>query len=127
MAVALPVDHPQAGPDRVHIQQLADQTWVEDNHGSAALLQQHATRAGFTAHIDLAAADLSGKVALVATGHAVALIPGVLTPSIRADVTTVALVDAPTRGIYAVTPRHNGHPSSAPLLDQIAAAFGPPH
>ncbi|NBE79878.1 LysR family transcriptional regulator [Micromonospora rubida] len=124
MVVVLPVGHPQAGPGPVRIQELADQTWVEDNDGSAALLRQQAARAGVTARIDLAAADLPSKVALVATGHAIALIPGVLTCALRTDVTTVALVDAPTRGIYTITPRHDPHPSAAPLLDQLATAFG---
>jgi DNA-binding transcriptional LysR family regulator len=123
MVVVLPVGHPQAGRGPVHIQTLADQTWVEDNDGSAALLRQHAARAGVGARIDLTAADLLGKLALVATGHAIALVPGVLTCALRTDVTTVALVDPPTRGIYTITPRRNPHPAAAPLLDQLATAF----
>ena len=123
MVVVLPVGHPRAGDGPVPVQALADETWVEDNDGSAALLRQHAARAGVTARIDLTAADLLGKMALVATGHAIALIPGVLTRALRTDVTTVALVDPPTRGIYAITPRRDPHPSAAPLLDQIATAF----
>ena len=59
---------------------------------------------GVTVRIDLTAADLPGKIALVAAHHAIALIPGVLTSALRTDVTTVALVDPPTRGIYAITP-----------------------
>ncbi|MEV5079117.1 LysR family transcriptional regulator [Streptomyces sp. NPDC056159] len=123
MVVVLPVGHPLAGGAPVRIQALADQTWVEDNEGSAALLRQHAARAGVTARIDLAAADLPGKLALVATGHAIALIPGVLAGALRTDVTAVALVDPPTRGIYTITPRRDPHPCSAPLLDQLVTAF----
>ncbi|WP_051969684.1 LysR family transcriptional regulator [Kitasatospora azatica] len=124
MVVVLPVDHPRAGHGPVRIQELADQTWVEDNDGSAALLHQHAARAGATARIDLTAADLAGKLALVATGHAIALIPGVLTCALRSDVTTVSLIDPPTRGIYTITPRRAPHPAATPLLDQLAASFG---
>ena len=127
MVVVLPAGHPQAGRDPVHIQTLADQTWVEDNDGSAALLRRHAARAGVSARIDLTAADLLGKLALVATGHAIALIPGVLTRALRTDVTTVALVDPPTRGIYTITPRRDPHPSAAPLLAQLATAFTSVH
>ncbi|MGW3510283.1 LysR family transcriptional regulator [Streptomyces sp. NPDC000994] len=123
MVVVLPVDHPLAGGAPVRIQALAEQTWAEDNEGSAALLRQHAARAGVTARIDLAAADLPGKLALVATGHAIALIPGVLAGALRTDVTAVALVDPPTRGIYTITPRRDPHPCSAPLLDQLVTAF----
>ncbi|MFD7611037.1 LysR family transcriptional regulator [Streptomyces sp. NPDC059828] len=123
MVVALPVDHPQAGSGPVHMRRLADEIWVEDNDGSAALLRQHAARAGVSARIDLTAADLLGKLALVATGHAIALIPGVLTRALRTDVTTVGLVDPPTRGIYTITPRRAPHPCAAPLRDRLAAAF----
>lgn len=123
MVVVLPVGHPRAGRGPVRIQALADQTWAEDNDGSAALLRQHAARAGVGVRIDLAAADLPGKLALVATGHAIALVPGVLTCALRADVTAVPLVDPPARGIYAITPRRDAHPAAAPLLDRLAAAF----
>src|SRR6185437_17006015 len=123
MIVVLPAGHPLAGSERVRIEVLADEAWVEDNEGSAALLRQHAARAGVTARIDLNAADLSGKVALVAAGHAIALVPGVLATALRADVTTVALVNPPTRGIYAVLPRHDPHPSAPLLVRQLMASF----
>ncbi|TXR99786.1 LysR family transcriptional regulator [Streptomyces sp. col6] len=123
MVVALPVGHPQAGCGPVHIRTLAGQIWVEDNDGSAALLRQHAARAGVSARIDLTAADLAGKMALVATGHAIALIPGVLRGALRTGITTMPLVDPPTRGIYAITPRRAPHPSAVPLLDQLATSF----
>lgn len=126
MVVMLPVGHPRAGCGPVHIRALADETWAEDNDGSAALLRRHAARAGVTARIDLAAADLPGRTALVATGHAIALVPGVLRCALRTDVTTVDLVDPPTRGIYAITPRRDPNPSAAALLEQLATAFGPP-
>lgn len=66
-------------------------------------------------------------MALVATGHAIAL---VLTGALRTGVTTLPLVDPPTRGIYAITPRRGLLPSAAPLLVELAAAFAsvrPPH
>ena len=123
MVVVLPVGHPLAGSGPTRIEALASETWAEDNEGSAALLRQHAARAGAIARIDLAAADLPGKIALVATGHAIALIPGVLATTLRADVTTLALVNAPTRGIYAILPRHDPHPSAPLLLQQITMSF----
>ena len=65
------------------------------------------------------AADLAGKIALVATGHAIALTPGLLATTLRPDVTTVALVNPPTRGIYAILPRRDPHPSAPLLLRQL--------
>ncbi|MET7288403.1 LysR family transcriptional regulator [Streptomyces sp. NPDC005573] len=126
MVVVLPVGHPRAGGGPVHVAALAGETWVEDNDGSAALLRRHAARAGAGVRIGLAAADLPGKLALVATGHAIALIPGVLTRALRSDVTTVTLADPPARGVYTITPRRDPHPWAAPLGDRLAAAFAGP-
>ena len=119
MVVVLPAGHRLAGGGPTRIEDLADETWAEDNEGSAALLRQHAARAGVTARIDLTAADLPGKIALVATGHAIALTPSVMVTTLRADVTTLRLVDPPTRGIYSVRPRRDPHPSAQPLIRQI--------
>lgn len=123
MIVVVPLDHPQATRGPVHIRELADETWVEDDDGSAALLRRHAARAGVIVRIDLSAVDLSGKIALVATGHAVALVPGVLVSALRSDVTPVTLVDPPTRGVYALSARRDPHPSAALLLGQLTTAF----
>ncbi|MFI0900650.1 LysR family transcriptional regulator [Streptomyces sp. NPDC020983] len=121
MLVVLPAGHPLAAAGPLRIEELAGETWAEDNDGSAALLHRHAARAGVTARVELTAADLPGKLALVATGHAIALVPGVLAPALRADVTAVPLVDAPSRGIHALTPRRAPHPRTAPLLGRLAA------
>ncbi|MFJ3582863.1 LysR family transcriptional regulator [Streptomyces sp. NPDC090127] len=123
MVVVLPTDHPHVGRGPVHITALADQMWVEDNDGSAALLRHHAARAGVDARIGLSAVDLPGKLALVATGHAIALVPGVLRRALRADVAAIDLVDPPRRGIYTVTPRRAVHPRTGPLLEHLAAVF----
>lgn len=105
MRVVVPADHPAAtrrrGRRRHRLDDFAEDTWVEDNEGSAALLRSAAAKAGFAPRIDLAAADLAGKTALVAAGHAVALVPGLLVPALRRDVAALTVADAPTRGIYA--------------------------
>jgi DNA-binding transcriptional LysR family regulator len=123
MIVVLPVGHPRSGTEAVPIEALASEIWAEDNEGSAALLRQHAARAGVSIRIGLDAADLPGKIALVATGHAIALVPGVLASTLRTDVTTLALVNPPTRGIYAILPRHRPHPSVPPLLEHLMRSF----
>lgn len=105
MRVVVPAGHPAAnrrrGRRRPRLADFAEDTWVEDNDGSAALLRAAAAQAGFAPRIDLAAADLAGKTALVAAGHAVALVPGLLVPALRRDVVAVAVAGAPARGIYA--------------------------
>lgn len=104
MWVIVPADHPAATGGRRPLAEFAAETWAEDNPGSASLLRTHAARAGFEPRADLEAADLLGKMALVAAGHAVGLVPGLLLPSLRRDVVPVPLVDPPGRGIFALTP-----------------------
>jgi DNA-binding transcriptional LysR family regulator len=123
MVVVVPASHHLAGSGPAKMEALAGETWAEDNEGSAVMLRQHAARAGVVARIDLNAADLHGKVALVATDHAIALVPGVLAATLRADVTTLRLVDPPTRGIYAVLPHHDPHPTAPLLVRQIMTTF----
>ena len=124
MCVMVPTGHPAASEERVGIEVFADEPWVEDNEGSAALLRRSAGRAGFEPRIERTAADLMGKMALVAAAHAVALVPGVLAPSVRRDVVTVALVDAPTRGIFAITrAAAEPHPAVDALLGRMTEAL----
>jgi hypothetical protein len=115
--------HTREWEARKYRSRRSDESWAEDNEGSAALLRQHAARAGVTVSIDLPAADLPGKIALVATGHAIALVPGVLVSTLRADVTTLRLIDPPTRGIYVILPRDDQHPSAPRLISQLTRAF----
>lgn len=111
MCVILPTDHQRAGDDaRLDLAELAGETWVEDNAGSAAVLVQAAAAAGFAPAIELDAGDLLSKTALVAAGHAVALVPALLVPALRSDVSVRRLVAAPRRTLYAVV-RHRRDPS----------------
>jgi len=126
MCVMVPVGHPaaSASASRVGIDIFADDLWVEDNDGSAALLRTSAGRAGFSARIERSAADLMGKMALVAAGHAVALFPGVLASSLRSDVISVALDEPPRRGIYAlIKAASRPHPALDPLVDELTRAL----
>jgi DNA-binding transcriptional LysR family regulator len=124
MRVMVAPAHPAASLTRTNIATFADEPWVEDNEGSAALLRASAARGGFDARINRTAADLMGKMALVAAGHAVALFPGVLTPALRRDVVSIALEDPPRRGIYAVT-RAGSRPHTAldPLVHELTKAL----
>ncbi|MEV5967133.1 LysR family transcriptional regulator [Kribbella sp. NPDC051952] len=128
MMVVVSKRHRLAGSARIGIAALADETWVEDNDGSAALLRNHAARAGVTPRIDLTAADLPGKLAMAATGHAVALVPGSLTAALRPDVTSIHLQDAPTREIYALLPGDDRHPATEDLIhllrQEVTASTG---
>lgn len=102
MMLVVAETHRLARRRRVDLAELAQEAWVEDNAGSAALLRQAAARAGFTPHIALDAADLPGKLALVAAGHGVALAPASLRGGLRSDVRAMRVAKPPTRGIFAI-------------------------
>lgn len=104
MCVIVAAGHPAARRERVPLAAFAEDTWVEDNLGSAALLRRHAARADFDPRLDVDAVDLLGKIAMVAAGHAVALVPGLIVASLPRDVIAVRLADPPTRGLYALLP-----------------------
>ncbi|HEX5968424.1 MAG TPA: LysR family transcriptional regulator [Intrasporangium sp.] len=118
MAVLLPADTDP--PGIVRLEDLRDEVWLEDNAGSRTLLQQTAARHGVTLDIELVGGDLMTKVALVAAGHGVALLPSSLASALRPDVRIVRLDDAPVRGIYAVT--NMGVDAADDVLESLRAA-----
>ncbi|MFI1829560.1 LysR family transcriptional regulator [Streptomyces sp. NPDC020412] len=118
---ALPRDHRLAihAPERdggdgddgaaIDLAELADETWVEDYEGAAAVLSAACARAGFTPRVDIACGSWLGKQAFVAAGHGVMLVPGLLVPALRPDLLIRPLVDPPYRGVYAAAgPRPSG-------------------
>lgn len=123
MRVLVPPDHPAASAEGpVPLGRFAEESWAEDDDGSAALLRSAALRAGFEPRIDVRAADLPGKTAMVAAGHCVALVPGVLRPALRPDVVPVRIADPPTRGVYATLPASG--PRSA-AVERLLEALAP--
>lgn len=120
MCLLVASDHALAGGRRrVRLSALADATWAEDNPGSERMLVQAAGRSGFEPRIQLEAGDLLGKVALVAAGLAVALVPGLLVPALPAGVAVRRLVEPPTRGVYVV--RRAVRPRSG--VEELVAAL----
>ncbi len=98
---ALPAGHRLASCQTVDLADLADDTWVEDYAGAAAMLTTACGRAGFTPSIDINCGGWLGKQALVAAGFGVTLVPGLLIPALRVDLVIRPLRDPPTRTVYA--------------------------
>jgi len=117
MGVLLPVDSGLG--NRVCLDDLVDRRWLEDNPGSRTLLQQTAARGGLVLDIDLVGGDLMTKVALVAAGHGIALVPSSLAASLRPDVRLAELVDAPVRHVFAAS--RSGEAGPRQLVEQLTA------
>ena len=122
--IALPAGHPAAGRrGRLPLDLFRDAEWVEDYRGSAHALVAACARSGFAPRIEHGCSGLTGKLALVAAGVGVAIVPGLLVPSVRGDVACRQLADPPTRGVYlAVHARSQEHPLVVALLDEVRQA-----
>ena len=106
-----------AGADRIGIERLADETWIEDNAGSEVMLRQLAARARFEPRISTMADDLLAKTGMVAAGLGVALVPDLLVPSLRADLTVLRLKRPTYRGIYLIS--RTDRTDLGPLVDAL--------
>jgi DNA-binding transcriptional LysR family regulator len=103
--LALPLGHRLAGAGRVAMADLADETWIEGRHPSAAEPLRNAARiAGFEPRICFESTQWLGKQGLVAAGLGVTLIPSLALATVREDVVLRSLgKDAPTRRIFVAT------------------------
>ncbi|WP_460709771.1 LysR family transcriptional regulator [Nocardioides dilutus] len=117
LCAVVPGDHPAAtGTRRLDLSRLSDEVWVEDNPGSERLLVSAAGRAGFEPRLEMEAGDLAGKIALVAAGQAVALVPGLMLGTVPDHVVVRRLVDPPVRSVFALH-----HASPARHRDEVTA------
>jgi DNA-binding transcriptional LysR family regulator len=117
LCVLVPEDHPTArGRRRLDLAALAEDVWVEDNPGSERLLVSAAGRAGFEPRLEMEAGDLAGKVALVAAGQAVAMVPRLLLGVVPERTVVRRLADPPVRSVFALH-----HASPARHREQVTA------
>lgn len=84
------------------IRDVADRAWVmePDDVASRHFAEQVCRSAGFEPDVRYETADLQAQVRLVETGHAVALLPGLLWSGVRPGVRLVDLPDAPRRTVF---------------------------
>lgn len=120
MVVIAPLSHRLAEvKTRVHVGELADEVWVEDNPGSETLLLTLAARAGFDARLHRGADGLLTKSGMVAAGTGIALSPALLIPALRSDLAVIRLKEPIRRGIYLLTHRHRDRDPVQQLGDSL--------
>ncbi|MBI4939615.1 MAG: LysR family transcriptional regulator [Actinobacteria bacterium] len=79
--LALPAGHPLAESRRLHLRDLAGQTWIAGCARCRGHLLQACAAAGYTPSIAYATDDYVAVLGLVAAGLGVALLPGLVLPT----------------------------------------------
>ncbi len=131
MYLALPLGHPLAHKPRVRLQDVADETWIQegDPRNACSRLQKAACRsAGFEPKVGFQSDDYNVVQGLVASGMGVSLLPSLALANMREDIVVRSLGrTAPARKIGAATlaGRYRSPATEAMLgiLGEVAAGF----
>ncbi len=125
MYLALPRAHPLAARERLRLQDLASEAWVQTSSSSPCA--RHVVRschaAGFEPNVAFESDDYQTVQGLVAAGVGVALIPELALSVAREDVAIRALSPAPPlRQVIAATPEGARMVAAAPAMLGILEA-----
>jgi DNA-binding transcriptional LysR family regulator len=104
------------------LEDAAEVPWVMEPRGAASrhFAEQLCRRAGFEPDVQFETADLQAHVALVSSGHAVALLPDLLWRTATPPVRLVDLDDAPARTVFTAAPLSL---ASRPAMRAVRAAL----
>jgi DNA-binding transcriptional LysR family regulator len=130
MYLALPREHRLAGRERLRLEDLAEEAWVQTSSSSpcARHVVRCAHAAGFEPNVAFESDDYQTVQGLVAAGVGVALIPELALSVVREDITIRALFPRPpVRTVLAATPAGARLVPAAPamlgLLEQAAESL----
>jgi DNA-binding transcriptional LysR family regulator len=115
--LALPSGHPLATRERLALNDLAQETWIEGAHPDClGSLEELGQLIGAEPRIGFHCDDWTGKQALVGAGVGIMLVPGLAIRSLRGDIAVRRLPRSfPPREIYAAVP--SGY--RAPAVDEM--------
>jgi DNA-binding transcriptional LysR family regulator len=117
MLVVLPPEHPLAGRDRLHLRELAGETWSAPSREH--LIYRACVAAGFEPRIAFVTRDVLAARGLVRGGLAVTLVPE-LVGGLFEDVPLVPLEGPqPLRSLYALTPAAGVRESALEFLSAL--------
>jgi DNA-binding transcriptional LysR family regulator len=131
MYLALPLGHPVANKPRVRLQDLSDETWIQESGNHSWCGRFHETAclaAGFKPKVGFRSDDYNIVQGLVAAGVGISLLPGLSLTNVRDDIVIRSLGrNAPARRIAAATlaGRYRSPATDAMLgiLKEVAARF----
>lgn len=115
---AAPVHDPRS---RIALAELAGEVWIEEEGRPERILVAAATRAGFAPRRIRRAPDLVAKVAFVAAGLGVAMVPGLVSSALPKDVDVVRLIDPPRRGVSWIVRQGMGSPALGRVWSALSA------
>ncbi len=124
--LALASDHRLATRERVRLEDLREQDWIQTS--AASPCARHVVRschaAGFEPRVSFESDDYQTAQGLVAAGVGVALIPQLALSTVRADIRIRRLEpSSPLRKVFAATPRAAAvTPAVATMLDVLRQA-----
>ena len=117
MLAVMAEDHPLATRERVHVADLAEETWTAPSR--EALLYRTCVAAGFEPRISFVTRDVLAARGLVASGLAVTLMPALLASGLPG----IAMVPLeglqPFRSLYALTPAAGARRAALEFLDAL--------
>jgi DNA-binding transcriptional LysR family regulator len=131
MYLALPLGHPAARKPRVRLQDLSEETWIQESGNHSWCGRFHETAclaAGFKPKVGFRSDDYNVVQGLVAAGVGISLLPGLSLTNVRDDIVVRSLGrKPPTRRIAAATlaGRYRSPATEAMLgiLEEVAARF----
>src|SRR3954447_11962925 len=131
MYLALPRDHALARKRRVSLDDVADETWIQESGAHSWCGGFHeavCAQAGFSPKVGFRSDDYNVVQGLVAAGVGISLLPGLSLTNVREDIVIRSLgPQAPARRIAAATlaGRYRSPATDAMLdiLDEVAARF----
>lgn len=129
--VLLPADHPLAGRDSVHLEELAGDPWVADHPGTTyrALFTTAFTAAGATPRVVHEVADWISSVSIVSRGLGVGLVPRLVRLDPNRDVVRMPLKgpSAPSRRVLLMLRRssrsHQIFEEAVTVMKDVAAHY----
>lgn len=114
------------GDDARTLADLSGRAWIMEPQGTAARqwAVQQCRAAGFEPDVRFEIADLTANARLIATGHAVGLLPDLLWTDQRADVRLIELPALPAREIFTATRTASAaQPAVAATRDALRDAY----